>query len=75
MKGYSEVEVCFHAFVLWLLDGGEWSFLYHSRFNIVGSCPQTYGSFSVKLFELIANLNGRTCIRKITLYQFFKISL
>ena len=26
MKGYSEVEVWFHAFILCVLDGGEWSF-------------------------------------------------
>ena len=72
MKGYSEVEVCFHAFILWILDGREWSFLYRSRFNILGSCPQRCGSFSVKLFELNDNLNGWTCICKITLYQFLK---
>ena len=72
MKGYSEVEVLFHAFILWVLVGGELSFLYRSNFNNIGIVPQRYGLFSVKLIELNGNSNGRTYIRKITLYQVFK---
>ena len=72
MKGYSEVEVWLHEFILRVLDGGEWSFLYRSHFNVVGIVPQRNGSFSVTFFELNNNSNGRTYIIKITLYQLFK---
>jgi len=75
VKGYSEVEVLSHAFILWVLDGGEWSFFYRSHSYIIGSVSQRYVLFSVKLFELNDNSNGRTYIRKIALYQFLSICL